>query len=234
MRRWVHAVGWGWKRATLIANDDAPHRVERLARIRFVSEPLQRREALVCADARALHVLPTVGDAWMPQGTQVEVLTPGTNAQHDLAGARDLATGTLPHGVGLRTTHGRFRDVRQTLEAVSPTAQYQRISVGVDHDKIHTAKAVEEWFATHPRLRVLLLPTYGPRATPIERAFGDVHALCTRNHTRTRLHALVADVVEHLRVHGPWKYKRSALYDASAVTVAVERMVMDNTLAAAG
>ena len=81
---------------------------------------------------------------------------------------------------------------------------------------------------------MLLLPTSGPRATPIERAFGDVHALCTRNHMRTRVHALVADVVEHLRVHGPWKYERSERDDAPAVTVAVERMVMEQTLAAAG
>ena len=34
MRRWVHAVGWVWKRATLGANDDDPPRVERLARMR--------------------------------------------------------------------------------------------------------------------------------------------------------------------------------------------------------
>ena len=33
VRRWLHAIGWGWKRATRVANDDAPPRVERLARI---------------------------------------------------------------------------------------------------------------------------------------------------------------------------------------------------------
>ncbi len=33
-RRWRHEVGWGWKRAKLVAKDDAPQRVSRLARIR--------------------------------------------------------------------------------------------------------------------------------------------------------------------------------------------------------
>jgi transposase len=234
MRRWVHEVGWVWKRAKLVAKDDDPHRVERLARIRFVYEPLQRWEAIVLADERDIHVLPTVGYAWMPQGTQVEVMTPGTNEKHDLAGALDLTAGTLHHCVGPRNTHGLFRDLRHTLEAAYPAAQYQRIDVVVDHDKIHQAKAVEEWLAKHPRIRLLLLPTYGPRANPIERAFGDVHDLCTRNHKRKRLRDLVADVVEHLHVNGPWQYKLSELYDAPAVTVAVERMVMENTLASAG
>lgn len=127
MRRWVHAVGWVGKRAKLVAKDDDPHRVERLARIRFVYEQLRRWEALVFGDELAIPLLPKVGYAWMPQGTQVEVMTPGTNEQPDLAGALDLTTGTLPHGVGPRKTNGLFRDLRQTLEAAYPAAPYQRL-----------------------------------------------------------------------------------------------------------
>lgn len=33
LRRWVHEVGWVWKRAKLVAKDDDPQRVDRLARI---------------------------------------------------------------------------------------------------------------------------------------------------------------------------------------------------------
>jgi putative transposase len=233
MRRWVHEVGWVWKRAKLIAKDGDPHRVERLARIRFGYEQLQASEAMVFADELDIHLLPKVGYAWMPQGTQVEVMTPGTNEKHYLAGALDLTTGTLHHCLGPRKTNGLFRDLLHTLEVAYPTAQYQRIYVVVDNYKIHKAKAVEEWLAKHPRIRLLFLPTYCPRANPIERAFGDVHDLCTRNHTRKRLRDLVADVVEHLDVNGPWRYKLSDLYDDPAVTAAVERMVMENTLAAA-
>src|SRR5215218_3678182 len=79
MRRWVHEVGWVWKRAKLVAKDDDPHRVERLARIRFVYEQLQLWEALVFADELDIPLLPKVGYAWMPKGTQVAVMTPGTN-----------------------------------------------------------------------------------------------------------------------------------------------------------
>jgi putative transposase len=233
MRRWVHEVGWVWKRAKLVAKDDAPHRVVRLARIRFVYEQLRLCEALVFADELDIHLLPKVGYAWMPQGTQVEVMTPGTNEKHYLAGALELATGTLHHAVGPRKTNELFRELLQRLDEAYPAPHYKRIYVVVDNYKIHKAKAVEQWLAKHPRVELLFLPTYCPRANPIERAFGDVHDLCTRNHTRKRLRDLVADVVEHLHVNGPWRYKLSDIYDDPAVTVAVESMTMEETLVAA-
>jgi DDE superfamily endonuclease len=234
MRRWVHEVGWVWKRATLVATEDDPPRMERLARMRFVDERLPRWEALVCADELDRHVRPQGGDAWMPHGTQVAVMTPGTHDKHDLAGALEPATGTLHHGVGPRNTNGLFRDLRQTLEAAYPAAHYQRLDVVVDKDTIHKAKAVQDWLAQHPRVRLRLLPTYGPRANPSARAVGDVHDLCTRNHTRNRLQDLVADVVEPLDVNGPWQDNLSDIDNDPAVTAAVERMIMENTLAAAG
>ena len=45
MRRWVHEVGWVWKRAKLVAKDDDPHRVERLAHIHFVYAQLSKSDA---------------------------------------------------------------------------------------------------------------------------------------------------------------------------------------------
>jgi hypothetical protein len=59
------------------------------------------------------------------------------------------------------------------------------------------------------------------------------HDLCTRNHTRKRLRDLVTDVVEHLRVNGPWCYKLSDIYADPAVTAAVESVTMEQTLVAA-
>jgi len=56
-----------------------------------------------------------------------------------------LATGTLHHCVGPRKTNGLFRDLLQTLEAAYPAAHDQRISVVVDPDQLHKAKAVQEW-----------------------------------------------------------------------------------------
>jgi hypothetical protein len=227
MRRWLHEIGWVWKRAKLVAKDDDPQRVTRLARIRFVCEQLKLCEAMVFADELDIHLLPKVGCAWMPPGSQVKVMTPGQNEKQYLAGALDPLTGTLHYGLGARKTHALFRNLLGILEERYPAEQYTRLYVVVDNLKIHTAKAVEPWLAAHPRVTLLFLPTDCPRANPIERAFGDVHDCCTRNHQRKRLPTLVADVEDHLRLNGPWKYKLSDLYDEPAVTTAVERIAAE-------
>jgi transposase len=77
------------------------------------------------------------------------------------------------------------------------------------------------------------LPTYCPKANPIERAFGDVHDKCTRNHQRKRLRDLVGDVIKHLQVNGPWEYKLSEIYYAPEITATVEQMAAEERLKAA-
>ncbi|MGH8066291.1 MAG: IS630 family transposase, partial [Candidatus Entotheonellia bacterium] len=233
MRRWLHDLGWMWKRAKLVARDDDPQRIDRLARIRYVFEQLKQWETMVFADELDIHLLPKVGCAWMPKGTQLGVMTPDQNQKHYLAGALELTTGTLHHYLGPRKTNALFRDLLTLLDARYPAERYTRLYVVVDNYKIHQAKAVEDWLAAHPRFSLLFLPTYCPRANPIERAFGDVHDCCTRNHQRKRLPDLVTDVAEHLQLNGPWKYQLSDLYDEPAVTAAVEKTAAEEHVKAA-
>jgi transposase len=207
MRRWLHDLGWVWKRAKLAAKDDDPLRVKKLARIRCVFEHLPAKAALFFADELDISLLPKVGYQWMPKGEQVEVLTPGTNEKRYLAGALDMRTGTIVHRVWWRKTQGLFLDLLQALDRAYPPAQCSRLYVVVDNYKIHKAQAVERWLAAHPRFELLFLPTYCPKASPIERAFGDVHDKCTRNHRRKRLWTVVRDVEQHLSSNGPWPYE---------------------------
>jgi hypothetical protein len=161
----------------------------------------------------------------MPKGTQREVMSPGQNQQPSRAGALALAMGTLPHGLGPRQTKALFLDLRACLEAPDAAAPETRRYGVVDNYPLHPATAVEPWLATHPRVTLLLVPTYGPRANPLERACGDGHDCCTRIHRRKRLPDLVTDVEDHLHLNGPWKYKRSDRYDEPAVTVAVAKSI---------
>jgi len=95
VRRWRHELAWVWKRATLIAKEDDPQRVEKLARIRMAWEEVRAGVALFFADELDLSLLPKVGYQGMPKGEQGEVLTPGPNEKRYLAGALDVATGTI-------------------------------------------------------------------------------------------------------------------------------------------
>ena len=225
IRRGLHELGWGWKRAKLAAKDDDPRRVEKLARIRYTIEHLPARATVFFADELDISLLPKVGYQWMPKGEQLEVLTPGTNQKRYLAGAWDLHRGTIVHRVWWRKTHGLFLDLLATLERAYPPAHFTHLYVVVDNYKIHKAQAVERWLAAHPRFELLFLPTYCPKASPIERTFGDVHDKCTRNHKRTRLWALVRDVEKHLTVNGPWRYELSEIYYTPEVTAAVQGLL---------
>jgi transposase len=224
LRRWLHDLGWVWKRAKLVAKDDDPQRVAKLARIRYTVEHLPARAALVFADELDISLLPKVGYQWMPKGEQREVLPPGTNQKRYLAGAWDIRRGTIVQRVWWRKTQGLFLDLLATLDRTYPPLQFTRLYVVVDNYKIHTAQAGWQWLAAHPRFELLFLPTYCPKASPIERAFGDVHDKCTRNHKRKRLWTVVRDVAQPLAVNGPWQYELSAIYYTPEVTAAVQAL----------
>lgn len=227
MRRWLHRAGWVWKRAQLVARDDDPDRVEKLTRSRYPHETLGKREVLLFADELDIHLLPTVGYQWRPQGATVKLVTPGQNQQHYLAGALAPKTGRILHCLGTRKTNVLFRALLDRLDAHYTKARFAKIYVVVDNSGIHKAKAVERWLAEHPRFALLFLPTYCPRANPIERAFGAVHDKCTRNHQRHRIEELVGDVAQHLASNGPWQYRLSHLSYTPEVTTAVERIAKE-------
>jgi transposase len=224
MRHWLHEVGWEWKRAKVAAKDEDPDRVTKVARIRLAGEQLRVGAALFFADELAINLLPKGGYQWMPKGEQVAVLTPGTNEKRYLAGALDLTTGAITHCIWYRKQTGLFLELLDTLDRTHPAPRFTHLTVVVDNAQLHQAKKVQQWLAAHPRFELLYLPTYCPDANPIERAFGDVHDKCTRNHTRTRIWHLVKDVKQHLRVNGPWRYALSKLYYTPEVTAAVEAL----------
>src|SRR5215471_19822595 len=224
VRRALHELDWVWKRAKLAAKDNDPQRVAKLAHIRYTWEHLPAKAALFFADELDISLLPKVGYQWMPKGEQLEVLTPGTNQKRYRAGAWDLRRGTIVHRVWWRKTSGLFLDLLATLDQAYLPWQFTRLYVIVDNYKIPKAQAVAQWLAAHPRFELLFLPTYCPKASPIERTFGDVHDKCTRNHKRKRLWTLIRDVAHHLAINGPWRYELSEIYYTPEVTAAVQAL----------
>ena len=152
------------------------------------------------------------------------MLTPGTTEKRSRAGARELTPGTTQYCVWYRQTTGLFLDLLATLDRAYPARKFSWLYVVVDHSKIHQAHAVDKWLVAHPRFEVLFLPTYCPKAHPMERACGEVHDTCTRTHTRKRMRTLVGDVEPPLAVTGPWPYALSELYYTPEVTAAVEAL----------
>src|SRR5215210_928852 len=224
IRRTLHRLSYAWKRARRAARDDDPERVPKLARIRHLIETLPGKAALFFADELDIHLLPKLGYEWMPAGTQREVMTPGTNQKRYLAGALNHVTGQLLSVVGERKNSWLFIELLKMLDRACPAQKFTRVYVVVDNYRIHTAQAVVAWLAHHPRFELVFLPSYCPQANPIERAFGDVHDKCTRNHKRTGIAELVADVIWHLKRNGPWRYRLSKIYYAPEVDAAMAEL----------
>ena len=233
IRRWLHEVGYVWKRARHVARDDDPERVAKLARIRTIVEGLLPTEALFFADELDLHLLAKIGYEWMLRGTQTEVMTPGTNRKHYLAGALNFMTGRMLAVTADRKNRWLFIDLLKLIDRRCPAAKFTRIYVVCDNYRIHTATAVAAWLTAHPRFELVFLPAYCPQANPIERAFGDVHDKCTRNHKRTQIGEVVSDVLWHLKANAPWRYKLSKIYDTPEVAQAVTELATTRNLKAA-
>lgn len=124
IRRWLHELGYVWKRARHVTRDDDPERVCRLARIRHFVETLPRNAALFFADELDIHLLPKLGCEWTLKGTQAEVMTPGTNRKHYLAGALNFATGKLLSVVGVRKNRWLFIDLLRVIDRACPAAKF--------------------------------------------------------------------------------------------------------------
>jgi DDE superfamily endonuclease len=230
MRRGGQALGWVWKRAQLVARDDDPQRVQKLARIRYVLGTPERRAVVLVADELDIHLLPTVGYQWMPRGTAVKLVTPGQNQKPSLAGALELSSGRLVYATRPRKTNVLFRTSLDRLEWLSPPARFTNVYVAVDHYGVHKAKAVQRWLVAHPRFELLFLPASCPQANPLERVFGDIHEKCTRNHQRNRLEDLTGDVGQYFLTTGPWDYHLSHLYYTPEVTAAVGCLTQEQHL----
>jgi len=231
IRRWLHDLGYVWKRARPTALDSDPERISKLARIRYIIEHSRPSDVLLFMDELDLHLLPKIGYEWMLKGTQAEIMTPGQNEKRYLAGALDYLSGKIIHIVGERKNRFLVIDLLRAVEKKYATAS--KIYVVADNYRIHKAKAVMEWLAQHPRIEIVWLPTYCPRANPIERAYGAVHDKCTRNHKRTRIADLVNDVKWHLRSNGPWRYKLSSIYYTPEIDAEVAELRATQKLKAA-
>lgn len=217
----LKAANYVWKRAKLKGRDDDPERARRLARIRLLIENQRPDELILFSDELDIDLLPKVGYQWMPKGTQLEIRTPGKNQKHYLAAALDPETGRINYVLGPNKNNVLFRKLLDQIEKTF-RKRYRKIYIVCDNYSIHKAKAVKRWLEEHPRFELVWLPSYCPKANPIERVFGDVHDKCTRNHTRKRLRTLIKDVEEHLAENGPWKYKLSDIYYSPEVDLEVD------------
>lgn len=129
-------------------------------------------------DECGIHLLPTIQAMWMLCGKQTRVPTPGTNQKKSIFGASDIRTGSFIYHIFDRKRSAQFIEFLKCIASRYPTG---RIHIVLDNYSIHKSRAVQEWLAKHPRVKLYFLPSYKPQLDPAEKIWWLLKAVVTAN-----------------------------------------------------
>jgi transposase len=184
VRRYLHQMGWRWRRPRLTPASVLPgapwaqHDPDEVPKLAAIQQALRAAKRgwghLLYLDECDLHLLPVLRAMWM-KGERVRVPTPGQNRRRAFFGTLDAISGTwqsVDHDRKLAVDFVRFLE---HLAASYPTGPLYLV---LDSAPTHTAKHPQagtrpRWLATNPRLHVLWLPKYAAHEhNPVERTWG--------------------------------------------------------------
>lgn len=209
VRRWLSQMSIVWRRArpTLCITD--PRKGERMRAIRRVLRRASAEEEVFYVDEADIDLNPRIGPAWMPQGEQMAVPTPGKNRKHYVAGALNARTGAV---VWTEHTSKDSELFLRLLEALLRTyRRARRVYLIADNYIIHKSRVTLGWLARHPKMQVVHQPAYHPWVNHIEKLWKKLHDTVTRNHRHSTLSALMRAVACFLNEAQPFPGHRSAL-----------------------
>lgn len=160
-------------------------------------------EEVVYVDEADIDLNPRIGLTYLKPGQQPFVLTPGKNVKHYVAAALNPRTGTLVWLDGPSKNSTLFINLLHRL-----SFSYRRsrvIHVVLDNYIIHKSRRTRDAIdRMNGRIQLHFLPPYSPESNPVERLWKQMHDHVTRNHRRTSMDALLADVNRFLDAAQPF------------------------------
>ena len=152
---------------------------------------------LVFFDATDLHWCPEGGNAYVPQGEQLKVDSPGKEDPWRAL----LGSLIYPTGEGLYTLHERKRhqEVQAHLEGLIQWKPPIFWIVVMDNAPAHTTPKLDDFWETHKaHLQGVFLPTYSPHLNLIEHLWRFMRGQMTRTQFYESLPAQCQEIVEWL------------------------------------
>lgn len=102
-------------------------------------------------DESDVHLLPTIRAMWMQCGNQTRIPTPGSNQKKSVFGALDIRKGGFIHREFDRKRSVEFIEFLEHVVLRYPTG---KIHITLDNYSIHKSRAVKEWLAKNPRVKL--------------------------------------------------------------------------------
>lgn len=167
IRAALHRLGLRWRRPRLaMPRKTDPEKAAKQWRIVEAVIGAGPAAAILYADESRVQTLPLVRAMWSWVGQQWRVPTPGSNATRAVFGALEIRTGRWTY---LTRERMRTEDFLAFLAHLLLAYPQHPIILIVDNYSSHTAGAVKEWLAEHPRLQLHFLPTHCSHLNPVER-----------------------------------------------------------------
>lgn len=159
-------LGLRWTRPRLSLPDKtAPHKATKQGAIAKAILDAPGDTVVGYADQSRLQWLPLRRRMGQWAGKQRRIPTPGSKVTRPLFGALNSFSAQWPYRVRHAARTADFVAFLEYLLNVYPTVP---IILIVDHFSSHTAHAVADWLALHPRLPLFYLPLYGSPLNPVE------------------------------------------------------------------
>jgi putative transposase len=198
----LHEMGFVWRRPRPVVGPSDPDHESKMRAIRELLAHLPTNEVAVFQDEVQLDLNPKIGSAWMLEGVQEEVVTPGDNVRRHLACSMLAGSGRLV--VSAPTTRRNSAQFVAHLEDLCRRLRHWRvIHVICDNAAFHKSRVVQRWVAGRDGRVVLhYLPSRAPEENPVELVFWRLHEAITRNHRHETINELVEAATEWLEVEG--------------------------------
>jgi transposase len=145
----------------------------------------------LCLDECDIALMPVLRSMWMLRGCghQAAVPTPGLNRKRSVFGALEWDTGNWLYEV---TQRRRSVEFIAFMEKLMLSYRGRPLLLVLDNAPIHKSKAVLEWLAQHPTVRLLYLPTYsGHKQNPVEKVWWRLKSQVAANRLHRDIDALV-------------------------------------------
>lgn len=209
VRRWLKRLGFGYRRARPTLHIRDPKKSQRMRAINKALADADSHTEVFYSDEADVDLNPRIGPAWMARGVQSTVPTPGKNQKRYLAGALHARTGKVVWAEGERKNSLLFIHLLYQIKRTYRRAR--RIVLIVDNFVIHKSHITRRWLSNNPKFELLFQPAYHPWVNHIERLWKTLHDTVTRNHRRTSMKSLMADIHRFLNVCQPWPGNDHAL-----------------------
>ena len=219
VRRYLHRLGWRWRRPKLTVQNlqrqwlrRDPMRLRKLARLKRLLRWAQTRPErlhLVFVDETDLCLLPVVRACWQKLGRRLTIPTHGvSNPKRTLFGALDVLSGRWCYHVGQGRTSAHFAQLLDQLAAAYPTGA---VVIALDSASAHTAKRIRRWVAAHPRFHLLWLPKYtAHEINPVEHIWGHLKTTIAANRYYGQIERLVEAAQRYFAARSPEQMRRLA------------------------